>query len=599
MWPMPKCCKPGHREPSLCCPIFVSFVMIRQPDESCCADPRWTHCSRQPTPNESTAPFSRCHLRQKKIAAATPRLSGHARLGRAALGRARGSHVPLKNPASTSAPFVHFFGSARTVLVDRNSVFWPCTPTQQAALQERCIQRESRRPCSACFASPRSSISSTSFDPSSIAAAIASHHARPVPSARRVMKLKKCAVQLAAARPLLPSPLTTLRGKGSRLRHGPRSLEHPRLLYARPATSLAARQLVEQHSLTKPQSLSLLLSESPSEPSGSGQPGHRPQGISDHEYKTRVGKACRVIVESLPDFMHKGVVDLEDLECDHHGSAQSDSASSKGPLAAVRSRWSAAKGLLPMLSPFLGQSLLRRAAPTHASPARATRPDEVFDSLYHPSIAFEFRPPLPHIGIGKDGPSNVESSSSISNARHSGNVRDLASLDADEPHSRGGPTICFNGRTMYVASSHLLRHALSALFHHTELHLESARFEGRSRSGTLLGSRSSIHQKSEAKALTNGSGPERLIVRLRFEGISRVSSHPHTYTVIFRYEFDRNTGMIIRHVVDNIQPVPGSKVWAGLTNAWGNLSPCGAAGAGTPGGGGPSACSAHQPSKSP
>lgn len=411
------------------------------------------------------------------------------------------------------------------------------------------------------------------------------------------MKLTKSAVQRAAARPLLPSSSTTTRGKGARLRHGHHSLDHPRLHHARPATSLAPRQRIEQHSLTRPQLISLLLSESPSEPSGSGQPGHRPQGISDHEYKTRVGKACRVIVESLPDFMHKGVVDLDDLECDHHGSAQSDSASSKGPLAAVRSRWSAAKGLLPMLSPFLGQSLLRRAAPTHASPSHASQPGEVFDSLYHPSIAFEFRPPLPHIGIGKDGPSGVESSSSVSNARHSGDVRDLASLDADEPHSRGGPTICFNGRTMYVASSHLLRHALSALFHHTELHLESARFEGRSRSGTLLGSRSFIHQRSEAEGPTHGSEPERLIVRLRFEGISRVSSHPHTYTVIFRYEFDRNTGMIIRHVVDNIQPVPGSKVWAGLTNAWGNLSPCSAAGAGTPGGGGPAACSAHNASK--
>ncbi len=28
-------------------------------------------------------------------------------------------------------------------------------------------------------------------------------------------------------------------------------------------------------------------------------------GISDHEYQTRVGKACRVIIDSLPDFMHK------------------------------------------------------------------------------------------------------------------------------------------------------------------------------------------------------------------------------------------------------------------------------------------------------
>ncbi len=103
----------------------------------------------------------------------------------------------------------------------------------------------------------------------------------------------------------------------------------------------------------------------------------------------------------------------------------------------------------------------------------------------------------------------------------------------------------------------------------------------------------SVHQAQRAKqhgsdTSSNGPWEDKLIVRLRFEGISRVSSQPHTYTVIFKYEFDRKTGMICRHVVDNIQPVPGSKVWAGLSHAWGNLTPAGAAGGGAAP---PTACS--------
>uniref|UniRef100_V5E3X9 Uncharacterized protein n=1 Tax=Kalmanozyma brasiliensis (strain GHG001) TaxID=1365824 RepID=V5E3X9_KALBG len=162
------------------------------------------------------------------------------------------------------------------------------------------------------------------------------------------------------------------------------------------------------------------------------------------------------------------------------------------------------------------------------------------------------------------------------------------SLDTYDEHPRGGPAICFNGRTMYVASSHLLRHALSALFHDTFLHLESARFEGRSKAGSAWPGISPFVKRSTAsETSSDGAWQDKLVVRLRFEGISRVSSHPHTYTVIFKYEFDRKTGMIGRHVVDNIQPVPGSKVWAGLSHAWGNLTPAGAAG----GGAAPPACS--------
>ncbi|PWZ00324.1 hypothetical protein BCV70DRAFT_231931 [Testicularia cyperi] len=309
------------------------------------------------------------------------------------------------------------------------------------------------------------------------------------------------------------------------------------------------------------------------EPNNDGSEGDR--HLTEHEYRTRVGKVCRILVESLPDFMHRGVVDLNDIE--GPSSTKSTGASSRSG------------GLLPSLSPFLGQSLLRRnrekgkdcqsgrtESPTHSD----------FTSLYHPSIAFEFRPPLPHLGLGGDPGDGEDTKHGVGGFRG----RRSSQTDNHDEHGRGGPTICFNGRTMYTASSHILRHALSALFYDTSLHLESARFEGRSKpEGSWPGINSHIRTRSatdpEAEGDGSPHGPDKLVIRLRFEGMSRVSSQPHTYTVIFRYEFDRATGTVARHVVDNIQPVPGSKVWAGLSHAFGALSPCGAGGGAAPGGG--------------
>ncbi|KAJ9477869.1 hypothetical protein PHBOTO_001435 [Pseudozyma hubeiensis] len=291
--------------------------------------------------------------------------------------------------------------------------------------------------------------------------------------------------------------------------------------------------------------------------------------------------------------MHKGVVDIQDLEAD-----DASTSSSRAPSA-----WSA-KNLLPSLSPFLGQSLLRRSAwsgtgkgKSRDDTAATTKDDHEFDSLYHPSIAFEFRPPLPHLGIGKsdDVPASGKPSARVGTLSNASDSQDGSgrSLNVYDEHARGGPTICFNGRTLYVASSHLLRHALSALFHDTSIHLESARFEGRSKAGSSWpGISSYVRRSTQCDTASDsnhadGSWQDKLVIRLRFEGISRVTSHPHTYTVIFKYEFDRNTGMVAKHLVDNIQPVPGSKVWAGLSHAWGTLSPAAA-------GGGTAACSASK-----
>ncbi len=344
----------------------------------------------------------------------------------------------------------------------------------------------------------------------------------------------------------------------------------------------------------------LEFSAPPPRSEASGGPSSSNGGISDPEYQTRVGKACRVLVDSLPDFMNKGVVDLQDLDEAHESSSSTS-------ILASPSRWSA-KNILPSLSPFLGQSLLRRSSWTRkgkekASGNEAADAEQLFDSLYHPSIAFEFRPPLPHIGIGKSEEPDANSNRSRTASSAAAGESNHTSLELYDEHHRGGPTICFNGRTMYVASSHLLRHALSALFHDTSLHLESARFEGRSKAGSSWPGISPYIRRhtpdasnADSNSSSNGSWQDKLIIRLRFEGISRVTSHPHTYTVIFKYEFDRRTGMIVRHVVDNIQPVPGSKVWAGLSHAWGNLTPAGAVGGGGGGaatGGGSAACSSR------
>lgn len=272
--------------------------------------------------------------------------------------------------------------------------------------------------------------------------------------------------------------------------------------------------------------------------------------ISDHEYQIRVGKACRVIVETLPDFMSRGVVDLDDL----------------APPLATHTSQSSRPNFMRRLS-FLNQNALKRAIWGKQIEPDA-RKDVPFDSLYHPSIAFEFRPPIPTIGLGKGSEPLKQTTGPGPDGSSSSDLH------------RGGPTICFSGRTVYTTSAHVLRHALSALFYDITLHLDSARFEGRSRTASSWSEISSyLRRQSESpdfEGKSSSSGRDRLIIRLRFEGVSRVTLQPHTYTVIFKYDFDQQSGTIDRHVVDNIQPIPGSKVWAGLTNVWDTLSPAGA-----------------------
>ncbi|KAN0059859.1 hypothetical protein ACQY0O_008433 [Thecaphora frezii] len=337
---------------------------------------------------------------------------------------------------------------------------------------------------------------------------------------------------------------------------------------------------------------------SPSVPSSSSPSGSDPVpggqrrndgdgGISDHEYRTRVGSACLLLIDTLPDFMQRGAVDLDDL---HASPSSSSSASASRGQDASGKRSSRSES---HSSPFLGQSLLRRSPWKGKARAQAEAPPDspdAFTSIYHPSIAFSFRPPLPTLGIGSSdaGADAAASSATSGQPGHPGSGRDLAS--ADDPQHYG-PTISFTGRTLYLTSAHILRHALAALFYDTVLTVETARFEGRSKPGqSWPGISASVRgrcdrQDGRSASDDAASNPDHLTIRLRFEGTSRISLAPHTYTVLFRYTFDRETGTIVKHTVDNIQPVPGSKVWAGLTSAWGVLSPCGGAAGGGGGGG--------------
>ncbi|PWN49447.1 hypothetical protein IE53DRAFT_388325 [Violaceomyces palustris] len=317
-----------------------------------------------------------------------------------------------------------------------------------------------------------------------------------------------------------------------------------------------------------------------------------PGPISEHEYRLRVGKAVQLITNTLPDFMEVSLVDLKDLDSGYHGL------------------------------------LTRRGKARELDQEQA---DKAFTSIYHPSIAFCFHPPVPHLGIGGGGgqdetePSAHQRSRGTCSPPRSDSVDfpltpppssqpsptpssslspcawEEASRDSNQIGGHHGPKISFRGRTLYMASAQILRHALGALFSNTNVSIEKARFEGRTNSqrcywpgitsdtgfirkpvssaegGNATRDHLSSSDEDDDSLSSYAASPDALCLRVRFEGTSRVTTSPHSYTVLFRYEFDRRTGKVARHVVDNVQPVPGRKIWAGLENAWGNLSPAGAA----------------------
>ena len=245
-----------------------------------------------------------------------------------------------------------------------------------------------------------------------------------------------------------------------------------------------------------------------------------PDPISEHEYRLRIGRALHLLRSTLPQFMSTGLVDFPDSnnQRDHSGSpSDMDQSFVMDPLQAAE----------------------RIFFPHEASQGENAR-KAADGSIYHPSIQFVLRPPSA-----------------------SEKAEEQARRDAS---SYFGTSISFSGRAVYLASSQVLRTALNAIFTHATVEIEKIYlasgadgFGGGSVSPSAWRTlRSPPTARSDDAA--NGSRSDDLIVRLVFRGHIRVTRFLHEYTTVFRYTFDRESGQIVRHVVERIQPAPGHKV---------------------------------------
>lgn len=256
--------------------------------------------------------------------------------------------------------------------------------------------------------------------------------------------------------------------------------------------------------------------------------------VSDHEFDVRLSRAVSLLRATLGDFMRIGLQDYDT-------SNVSSSSSSSGIIPGLDRL-----GLGAILN-ALGAS--GRAKASHKSKLpKHLRPDDDCPPVYHPRIVFKFTPPV--------APEDRQSRTATS---------------AQGKNDSKPPMLTFSGRTMYFGSAHILRHALSALFTETSVVTESARLE---RGPQSHGGRAE-DTEGRGPPSNSSSGKSReatLLLRLTFTGVVRVTHQPHEYTVIFKYRFDPDTGMIIEHHVDRIEPAPGKKIWYGLSSAFARLA---------------------------
>lgn len=242
--------------------------------------------------------------------------------------------------------------------------------------------------------------------------------------------------------------------------------------------------------------------------------------LPEHEYQVRLGATINVLRDTLPLFMERALVD------DIHAKQ------------------------LQLLN--VGQHL----------------PHDIGSHVYHPEIHFQFSPTLlplarlPDWDVGAGWPLLPPAVHRGDEDAHS---RTLA------PESRlPGPLLSLYGRRKYLMSARVLQTTLRALLYNTSITLESLVFvparSGAASAGRVAAATGDSHRSSGADADANSSGPsaDELVARLRFCGLSRVSDSLHDYTVVFRYRFDRASGSICKHTVDNMAPLPGRRVWAGL-----------------------------------
>ncbi|CAO1614649.1 unnamed protein product [Sympodiomycopsis kandeliae] len=253
------------------------------------------------------------------------------------------------------------------------------------------------------------------------------------------------------------------------------------------------------------------------------QPSSSSHRVSDAEYEVRLGRAVSLLRATLEDFMRIGLVDY-----DSSNVTGSSSNSGLGLPGIDR------LGIGAILE-ALGASGRKKEAQSSVLPPHLRNAQEQ-SPVYHPHIVFKFRPPA--INTNTDAQGNT----------------------APTGPSADDPLITFSGRTLYFASAHVLRHALFALFSETKVSIENIK----------------LHRENESSSSSQESSSQRrtatLVARLTFSGAVRVTHQVHDYTVIFRYRFDEDSGQIIEHKVERIEPAPGKKIWMGLSHAFARLA---------------------------
>ncbi|UZJ53922.1 hypothetical protein CBS101457_003242 [Exobasidium rhododendri] len=178
---------------------------------------------------------------------------------------------------------------------------------------------------------------------------------------------------------------------------------------------------------------------------------------------------------------------------------------------------------LTLLDVFTFRALRAKTTGEHYSDSdhRSNTADQVYDS------AIQFR-------ISPAPPSSTSATSSTE--------PDLTEEEA--------ASLSFSGRSLYFASAHVLRHTLNILFSAPRVEMKKIRMESRA---------------SQPRV------DDVLHLRFDFTGQLRMTGQEHTYTLIFRYDFDPDTGRIIRHTVEKVEPAIGRKLWTGIATVWQKL----------------------------
>lgn len=171
---------------------------------------------------------------------------------------------------------------------------------------------------------------------------------------------------------------------------------------------------------------------------------------------------------------------------------------------------------LTLLDVFKFRALLARGSGKEEEEDSPSIGEQVYDPIIH----FQFRP----------APASLASSAS--------------------PTDEEAASLSFSGRSLYFASAHVLRHTLNVLFSDARIEVKKLRMECKA-------------DRPRVEDI--------LSVRIEFVGHARVTGQEHNYTLIFRYDIDSDTGRIVRHTVEKVEPAIGRKLWLGIATVWQRL----------------------------